>query len=226
MTKPFLVSLALVTVCAPSTALADAGPKIEDSLWFPLGINTGYAINPAPLSNGFLIGPEASFVYLDHSATWAGVYTDVLRDFGAETTRWSVGAEFGVAIFGLDVGYVRSYGDVDWGGLRGRLLLSLAAIHLYGGPGWILSGEETEAYGEIGLLLKFPINIWSAEPRRRHYPAVDREEYERPPQNDEQLGEAPLVTEPGPEPPPPTSYPPPGAPLVPKPTPDPTPAPE
>ncbi len=222
MTKRFLASLALVAACAPSTALADAGPKIENSLWLPIGINTGYAINPAHVSNGFLIGAEASLVYLDRSAKWAGVYTDLLRDFGSDTTRWSAGAEFGVTIFGLDLGYVRSYGDTDWSGVRGRFLLSMAAIHLYGGHGWILSGDETEVYGEVGLLLKFPINIWSAEPRRRHEPAVDPQEYERAQEDEEQLGGAPLVTEPGPEPPPPTSHPPADdAPLVPKPTPAP-----
>ncbi len=223
MTKRFLGSLMLVAVCAPSTALADAGPKIEDSFWFPLGINAGYAINPSHVPNGFLFGAEASLVYLDHSAKWAGVYTDLLRDFGSDTTRWSAGAEFGVSAYGLDVGYVRSFGDADWSGVRARFLLSLAVIHIYGGPGWILSGEQTESYGEIGLLLKFPINLWSAEPRRRHQPAVE-EDHERPPQNDEQLGDSPLVTEPGPEPPPPTSYPPPDdAPLAPPPSPAPEP---
>ncbi|MBK7583990.1 MAG: hypothetical protein IPI67_27810 [Myxococcales bacterium] len=155
-------TVAAVCFCT-SAAHADGGPKIRDSLWLPLGLNFGYSLNPDPVSNGFLVGPEASFVYLDHSTGWAGAYTDVLRDFGSDTTRLGVGAEAGMAIFGVDLGYERSFGDTNHHGIRGRFLLSFAAVHFYGGVGRVFADAGGFTYGEVGVLLKFPIMMWEKE---------------------------------------------------------------
>ena len=90
MNKPFLFLLTCVAALFIATgARADAGPKIRDSLWLPVGLNVGYSVNPSPLDNGFLIGPELSFVYLSKQLYWAGVYGDTLRDFGSDATRVS-----------------------------------------------------------------------------------------------------------------------------------------
>jgi hypothetical protein len=149
-------------------AFADGGPKITDSLWMPVGVNLGWAAN-SPVPSGFLAGPEVSFVYLDQSGPWVGVYADALYDGGRDRTRLSVGAEAGYAILGLDVGYVSTaLGDREHG-VRGRLLLSFAAVHLYGGLGRLADST----YGEVGVLIKIPLQIWAETPRR---PWMDRPE--------------------------------------------------
>lgn len=177
----------------PAPALADAGPKIDDSLWLPMGLNLGYSLNPDPAPNGLLIGPEISFVYLDRTGYWGGVYTDLLHDTGPEQWRFSGGLEGGVAIFGMDVGYVGASGDEWQHGLRGRLLISLAAIHLYGGVGTLFQQPDAVAYGELGVLLKFPLQLWQTESRR------------------------PWMNRPPPDPPPPPPPPDQGAPYAPPP---------
>lgn len=157
-----LCAAAVVASLWSRAALADAGPKITDSLWLPIGVNLGWAVNPSPLPNGFLVGPEVSFVYLDQSGPWAGVYADALYDGGADRTRVSVGAEAGYAILGFDLGYVTTVRGAREHGLRGRLMFSLAAVHLYGGAGR-LAGTT---YGEAGVLIKIPLPIWAERPRR------------------------------------------------------------
>lgn len=166
-------------------ARADGGPKIRDSVWLPIGMNFGYSINPDPAPNGFLVGPELSLVYLDESAYWLGAYTDVLRDFGSDITRLSAGLEGGVAVFGLDLGYVSAFSDgARADGLRGRLLFSLAVVHLYGGVGHLFGEPESRTYGEVGLLLKAPIPLWEdTTPRRPRYlpePGPEPPEYPAP----------------------------------------------
>ncbi len=163
------LALSLGVLCAPTAAHADAGPKVRDSLWLPMGVNLGYSVNPDPLSNGFLLGTELSLVYIGKDFMWAGVYGDVLRDSGSKSTRMSVGAEAGAAIFGLDVGYVRQLSDPATDGFRARFLLSLAAVHLYGGVGHLFAEPEGQTYGEAGVLLKFPLMLVEAEPDDHHY---------------------------------------------------------
>lgn len=180
-------------VCWSNVALADGGPKITDSLWMPVGVNLGWAVNPSPVRNGFLIGPEVSLVYLDQKGWWAGAYTDALYDGGSERARISAGGEVGYAILGIDLGYVTTLRGEREQGFRARAMLSLAAVHLYGGAGRL----SDSTYGELGVLLKFPIELW-AEPVRR--PWMDRPSPDPAP-------EAPLPAE-GPVPP--------GAPLLPE----------
>ena len=54
-------------------------------------------------------------------------------------------------------------------GVRGRLMFSLAAVHLYGGAGRIADST----YGEVGVLIKIPLQIWAESPRQ---PWMDRPE--------------------------------------------------
>lgn len=196
-----VVAAALVVSATPA-ARADGGPKFSDSLWVPLGLNLGYSLNPEPAPNGFLAGPELSFVYLDRSLYWLGAYTDVLRDFGTDTTRVSAGVESGVAIFGLDLGYVAAYKD-DWRhGARARLLVTLPVLHFYAGVGRV-GGDGAHTWGEVGALFKFPIPVWEDKTQRyRPQPYPEPEPYRLPPR--------PPEPEPEPEPaPPPFAEPPP-----------------
>lgn len=165
--------LAMAVTCWSHAALADGGPKITDSLWMPVGMNFGWAVNPSPVPNGFLVGPEVSLVYLDQSGPWVGVYTDALYDGGSERARISAGGEVGYAIFGLDLGYVTTVRGEREHGFRARGMFSLAAVHLYGGAGRL----SDATYGELGVLLKVPIELWAEPPRR---PWMDRPAPEPP----------------------------------------------
>ncbi len=167
--RAFACSLSAAVSLLTGVAFADGGPKITDSLWMPVGVNLGWAVNPSPVSNGFLVGPEVSFVYLDQSGPWVGVYADALYDGGGDRTRISMGAEAGYAILGFDVGYVTTARGDREHGVRGRLMFSLAAVHLYGGAGRLADST----YGEAGVLIKIPLQIWAETPRR---PWMDRPE--------------------------------------------------
>lgn len=185
--------LALSVVCWSSVALSDGGPKITDSLWMPVGLNLGYAVNPSPVPNGFLIGPEVSLVYLDQDVWWAGAYADALYDGGSERARISVGGEVGYAILGLDLGYVTTLRGEREQGFRARAMFSLAAVHLYGGAGRL----SDATYGELGVLLKFPIELW-AEPVRRPWmerPSPDPSPEAPPPAEGPPLPSVPLLPE-------------------------------
>ncbi|MCC6900985.1 MAG: hypothetical protein IT377_18550 [Polyangiaceae bacterium] len=197
--------VAVLVMCWSSAALADGGPKITDSLWMPVGMNFGWAVNPSPVPNGFLVGPEVSLVYLDQSGPWVGVYTDALYDGGSDRARISAGGEVGYAIFGLDLGYVTTVKGEREHGFRARGMLSLAAVHLYGGAGRL----SDTTYGELGVLLKVPIELWAEPPRR---PWMDRPAPE-PPQGPE--------TPPGPEAPPGSAPPTGSEPLMPEQKPNP-----
>jgi len=209
--RPWIAAaLVIASTLSARSSLADAGPKVSDSLWLPMGMNFGYSLNPDPAPNGFLVGPEVSLVYIGRDLYWFGAYTDVLRDFGTDATRLSAGLEAGMAIFGFDVGYVSEFREGEQqSGVRGRLLFSFAAVHFYGGMGQVF-GEPKHSYGEIGVLLKVPIVLWEA-PRRWHRPRYEPEPRPEPPEYPSPAP-APPGQPPTPEPgPSPFAEPPPGS---------------
>ncbi len=149
--------LLALSTSLPAAARDANGPG--DSLWMPIGLNVGYSMNPAPLSNGLLLGPELSLVYFDQDAYWLGAYTEALRDFGAEEWRVGGGLEGGFANFGLDVGYQGILGRDGGHALRSRLIFSMVLVQIYGGVGARLLEPKAPVYGELGLLLKFPFEL-------------------------------------------------------------------
>lgn len=149
--------LLALSASLPANARDANGPG--DSLWMPIGLNVGYSMNSAPRSNGLLLGPELSLVYFDQDAYWLGAYTEALRDFGAEEWRVGGGLEGGFASFGLDVGYQGILGRDGGHALRGRLIFSMLLVQLYGGVGARLLEPKAPVYGELGLLLKFPMLV-------------------------------------------------------------------
>jgi hypothetical protein len=157
-----IAAFAIAYACSSRVEARDAhGPG--DSLWMPFGLNVGYAVNPAPTSNGLLLGPELSFVYFDRDAFWLGAYTEALHDFGAEEWRLGGGVEGGFANFGVDLGYQGTPNAEAPHALRARLLFSLVFVQLYGGMGVRLEPSDGPLRGELGLLLKFPFELGKLE---------------------------------------------------------------
>jgi hypothetical protein len=150
-----------VIAAVPGAASADGGPDLSktDVLFLPIGLNLGGAVNQgAP--NGFVLGGEVSAVYLYRTWAWTGAYVDVLRDFGAGATRFSIGPEGGWGPFGLDGGFlIEERGGQAHPGTALRLVLSASVLTLYGRWGHVF-GDDERNFAEIGVLIKFPIAIW------------------------------------------------------------------
>jgi hypothetical protein len=106
---------------------------------------------------------------------WYGLQSDLLVDWNGDRDagfRWSLGPEFGVAIYGIDVSYFgeRTDGETHHGfQARAKLTVGLAALYVRGafaltgvsgGPAGVSgtpAGEETSL--EVGLQLKLPVFI-------------------------------------------------------------------
>lgn len=185
-----LLGACVTTVALPRDAHADAGPKIDKGLFLPVGLNVGYSANYArerSVSNGFLFGGEASLVFFKRFI-WSGAYADVLRDFGEQEWRSSVGLEAGVGPVGVDIGWLGAFRDQAEHGFRARMILTTSAISAYAGYGRTWTDGRSQA--EFGLLLKVPLPIF-VESQKRPEPQ-----------------EAPLPTErPAPLEPPPATIP-------------------
>jgi hypothetical protein len=151
---------ALAIALLPSRTRADAGFPIPDPGWYSLvGGNVGMSLL-ARQSNGAVLGAEASIVHLGREATWAGGYIDVVHDTSWNTQRISIGPELGLAMFGIDGGYLM---QLDHGALEHgvvvRPLITFGVVALYGRYGHLFIGDGREDFGELGLLLKYPINL-------------------------------------------------------------------
>jgi hypothetical protein len=138
------------------------GFKLEEGLFVPIGLNLGYSVNgdkgPAKAANGFLLGPEISLVKYDR-LWWTGAYADLLRDFGEGEWRSSAGLEAGYGPVGVDFGYVGAFrGDVSHG-VRVRGIVTLPPLGIYGGYG--RTWTDGVSYGEIGVLFKIPLPIFT-----------------------------------------------------------------
>jgi hypothetical protein len=164
---------------AAGPALADAAPKFHNAWYLPVGISGGVAIHDGA-DDGFVGGLEASIVRND-DYNWMGAYADVVHDFAADTTRISLGPELGEAIFGIDGGYVlETGGGRTRHGVAVRPMFSLGVIMLYGRLEW-LATEPSETLGEVGLLLKVPIELHN-EPAYHGRPDLEPEPpYSEPP---------------------------------------------
>lgn len=162
------VSLALVLGLSAGTASGDAGPRIDNGLYVMPGPILAAAFHPVQ-SNGMVFGAEVSVPYF-RDGLWAGAYGDVVRDFGASTTRFTFGPELGLGPLGVDGGYlfqIAEHGTRHGYALRGLLTLGIVGLytrygHLSGGD----PGDESH-FTEVGVLIKafFP----AATDERRRY---------------------------------------------------------
>lgn len=166
-----LIALVFVAVASsPVPARADAGPKITSGWYLPFGFALGLSIHGPNVSNGFFLGGEVSYVYLDvERGFWIGGYVDSLYDFGAEVGRFSVGPEIGYGVFGVDFGYLAQFGDGYRHGTSVRVVLTMAIAAIYGRWGHVFGDVAEHDFGELGFLIKVPIPI-DVEPVRRPRP--------------------------------------------------------
>jgi hypothetical protein len=162
-----LVAMAALMVAAPHAARADDN---TDDLWFVSGGgNVGYSIHDT--TSGLVLGGELSAGYLRFlhdddvgnwraldvgRPLWIGVYTDVLRDFGSDTTRFSLGPELGYSLLGLDGGLIAQVGDDGrWGWtVRGSITFAVASVYVRRAE--LLDDLPDSTLWEVGVLLKIP----------------------------------------------------------------------
>jgi hypothetical protein len=162
--------------CAvPRAARAD--DEDENMLVLNVGANIGLSSHEQS-SSGFLVGGEASLAFLHLKADerehegdapgvpmigtpiWLGLYADLLRDTGSDTTRMSVGPELGTALIGVDGGLLAEVGgDTRWG-VTVRPVLTVGLVSLYGRWGHFADDLRDPDFFEAGLLLKVPVPLW------------------------------------------------------------------
>lgn len=111
---------------------------------------------------GYAVGGELSIVHFDD--VWFGLYADALHDTSRETTRISVGPEFGFAFVGVDAGAIIETGDTTRFGLQGRLMFTAGYIAPYLRVGAISEDAGNTSFTEAGILFKLPLDIGSSNP--------------------------------------------------------------
>ncbi|MEO8705026.1 MAG: hypothetical protein ABI867_33545, partial [Kofleriaceae bacterium] len=164
--RGILIALAITAV--PHVAGAESlleGLKLEG--WYgKVGVESGVAFGRDRGASP-LLGGVATLVHINDHLEWAGVQADLLVDWNGDRdagTRWSVGPEAGVSIWGADVSYFgeRLEGDVHNGmQVRGKITVGLAAVYVRGAYAF---GGSDAAVLDVGLQLKAPVFI--KRPRR------------------------------------------------------------
>ncbi len=130
--------------------------------WYaPVGLVTGASLHQeAP--GGFILGAEQSFVYQrgPRAGTWAGLYVDGLRDFGAGVTRFSLGPEIGYGPVGVDGGVYAERRDGQFRpGFLLRGLVTMGFVSAFVRWGRLFDDLPDRSHVELGLLLKIPISL-------------------------------------------------------------------
>ncbi|MBI5537227.1 MAG: hypothetical protein HY898_31185 [Deltaproteobacteria bacterium] len=166
---PWAAAATLIGGSGQAVAQVEGGPKFPVQGWYlPVGLNVGGAFHHE--SRGMILGAETSVAYY-RRGWWMGVYTDVLRDFGNDRTRWSVGPELGFSFVGIDGGFLTQLGeDKVYTGYQIRGLVTMSLLSLYGRGGWLPSHPSEQGFAEVGVLLKIPIPLWEEGHLPRYYP--------------------------------------------------------
>lgn len=134
---------------------------MQPGLYLPIGATAAGAYRSDDTS-GLALGGEASLVSLGAvgpPGTWLGGYADARWDFGADALLHSVGPQFGIAMLGLDLGYL---GEASGGryrpGFTARGLLTIGILSLFGRYGRLYgeAGQDDEDVAEFGVLAKIP----------------------------------------------------------------------
>ena len=157
----FLFSVGVILLTSSQAlALNDDLSIIPDGWFVPMGVNVGMSVNDE-YSDGLLLGGEMSVVHLaDTTLFWAGGYLDGLRDFGAEVSRLSCGAQLGWMFGGVEAGYLAQWtgGEIEHG-VRIGLIATLGVISLYARYGHVFDALVQSEFVELGMLLKFPFPL-------------------------------------------------------------------
>jgi hypothetical protein len=166
-----LSAVAVLVCAAPGAAAADRLRDLHLEGWYgKLGLETG-VVFARERAAAPLLGATATFVRMNDHLEWFGLQGDVLVDWNGDRdagARWSLGPEFGVALYGVDVSYFgeRAEAGTSHGfQVRAKLTVGVAAVYLRGG--FALSGAESSSL-ETGLQLKLPVFV--ARQRRANPP--------------------------------------------------------
>jgi len=176
MANPWAI-LVVAVGCSLAPRGAHAGGEL--GLHLHTGVNLGRSIYDEA-GDGFVFGGETSLVLLhlaegdhDHDGdapgipmfgtpTWVGIYGDVLRDTGSNTTRMSIGPEFGRELIGVDGGLLVQLGDQRRWGVTVRPVVTFGVVALYGRWGHFLDDQPQPDLVEAGFLLKLPLKLWGS----------------------------------------------------------------
>lgn len=157
--------LVVVVVLAALGRPARAEHDPQYLVFVSAGVNLGAALHEG--NNGFLLGGELSIPFVRASGgdpegdmrsryLWAGLYTDVARDFAIDATRFTIGPEIGYSIVGLDGGFVHQFGDAAVSGYAIRPVVTIGFATAYFRHERFSDGTTNE----FGVLLKFPAKIF------------------------------------------------------------------
>jgi hypothetical protein len=154
------LGLALAARPASATVTRPDLDFVPEGWFMPVGLNVGLSLHDE-FENSYLVGGEASLVYLENSRMmWGGGFVDGLWDDGSGTYRFCAGPEFGVMFGGVEVGYlVERYAEEWFQGLRAGVVATVAFLSLYGRVGFLFGGADESTFGEAGLLVKFPLPL-------------------------------------------------------------------
>lgn len=163
---------------------SDDAPLSLESLarpgtYLPVGLSVSGAFrDEAP--DGLMLGAEASLVSFNEigpPGAWFGGYLDGGWDFAAEAFRHSLGPQFGIAMLGLDTGYLGQWQSGSYRpGLASRGFITLGWVAVYGRYGrlWGLAGAGDEDVAEFGVLAKIPLLLWERDDRTQEQATTPR----------------------------------------------------
>jgi len=140
---------------------------MRPGLYLPIGVSAAGAYGSDDQS-GLALGAEASLVSLGlvgPDGTWLGGYTDACWDFGANAFRHSTGPQFGIAMLGLDLGYLGEVRDGQYRpGFTARGLVTMGVLSLFGRYGRLYggAGRDDGDVAEFGVLAKVPLLLQGA----------------------------------------------------------------
>ena len=164
-----VLAVLVVLACAvPRIAAADRLGALHLEGWYgKIGLESG-VVFARERGASPLLGATATFVRMNEHLEWYGLQGDLLIDWNGDRDagfRWSLGPEFGVALYGIDLSYFgeRTAGETHHGfQARAKLTVGLAALYVRGA--YALSGVSVASGGEessleVGLQLKLPVFI-------------------------------------------------------------------
>jgi hypothetical protein len=137
----------------------DGGTMQPRGLFLMPGVNLALAFDRADDAE-VALGGEVSLVMLREDLLWAGSYLDAAYSTESDETRLSLGPELGFGFFGLDAGYLLKLGGAHGAqhGISLRPLLTIGVATMYFRSAWLF-GSNSDWSGEIGVLLKLPIEL-------------------------------------------------------------------
>jgi hypothetical protein len=120
------------------------------------------------------LGAEVSIVFLDAKSPkaerrhfpgldgtfWWGGYVDLLRDFGRDTTRLTLGPEAGYTVVGADGGLLLEFGDKTRTGFVIRPVLTAGIVTLFYRYGHYFDSDPDNRFHELGVLVKWGLPFY------------------------------------------------------------------